>query len=271
MSSSSVTPIPKFLGFENIYRRLAPLLWDRGLNPLPVKEGIKKPSIKWGPLQSKRMAKRTMDRFVERFGDANQVAIPTGSVHGITVVDIDGDASDIDFAIDTFGYPRVMVETPSFGVHLYYRHKGERNRTRIFDRAIDIRGAGGLIIVPGCVRDMEPYRFLEGGWDDLHDLTEAYPTLQEVEHGNRIRSYHTEAGCQKGTGTTRCSIKAETTFISSCRKSLMASRPMKSKLAWRKREGLSPTTSSDGTPCNACPRWGKNMFVRKPHTCGRKE
>lgn len=159
------------------------------------------------------MAKATLNNFVERFGDANQVAIPTGALSGITVVDVDGDAEDIDYALDTFGYPRVMVETPSHGVHLYYRQNGERNRTRIFGRPIDIRGAGGLVIVPGSIRHMEPYRFLEGGWDDLDDLTVAYPALQEVEHRNQVHNCQPDGRVPEGSRDNALFDKGRNDFL----------------------------------------------------------
>ena len=61
--------------------------------------------------------------------------------------------AQIDYALDLFGEPGVMVETASGGVHLYFQHRGEKNATRIQGRPIDIRGRGGLIIVPASMRD----------------------------------------------------------------------------------------------------------------------
>lgn len=170
-----------FVGWGDVYGRLAPMIWRQGFNPIPIDvlpDGAKMPLIKWRGFQATRMSEATARRLVHKFGHCAAVAIPTGPGSDLTVVDIDGGASDIDFALETFGEPEVMAETPSFGVHLYYRHTGEPNACRVAGRPIDIRGAGGLIVVPGSVRNREVYRFILGGWEDLSQLcpmkSEAY-------------------------------------------------------------------------------------------------
>jgi DNA-binding XRE family transcriptional regulator len=75
----------------------------------------------------------------------------------------------------------LKTRTPSGGMHLWYRHAGEEC-TNLRDEGlnVDVRGAGGIIIVPpssrqgglhaGCA-----YEFIEGSWDDLTRLPAARP------------------------------------------------------------------------------------------------
>jgi hypothetical protein len=205
------TSIPAYIGYGDVYKNLAPSLWERGLNPVPIGDN-KCPRIKWEYFQSKRMRKETLERFVTNFGDANLIAVPTGDLHNITVIDIDGDASDIEFAIDTFGYPRVMVETPSSGIHLYYSHSGEKSEQRIVNRLIDVRGAGGLIIVPGSIRNDEPYRFIEGGWNDFDDLTPMKSPIDELTDNIQIQHQSLDGRVSEGNRDNRLYAQARNSY-----------------------------------------------------------
>jgi hypothetical protein len=58
---------------------------------------------------------RELERRLDAFGACPMVAIPTGKLSNLTVVDVDGSADDIDFALEQFGEPEVMstrVNTP---------------------------------------------------------------------------------------------------------------------------------------------------------------
>ena len=62
----------------------------------------------------------------------------------------------------------------------WYRANGERCKTGLDGLKVDIRGLGGMIVVPPSVRPTGPYAgeryaFFEGGCDDLHALPTSKP------------------------------------------------------------------------------------------------
>ena len=110
--------------------------------------------------------------------EAAFVAVPSGSTSGISVLDIDvakdGDPASgfdwLDANRELIPQTRT-VQTPSGGLHYYFRHvEGLRcSQSRIGD-GIDVRAKGGLIIVAGF------------GYDLLKDMpfTELPPFPDEV-------------------------------------------------------------------------------------------
>ncbi|MCI1978264.1 MAG: bifunctional DNA primase/polymerase [Bifidobacteriaceae bacterium] len=90
-----------------------------------------------------------------RVPDAN-LAIPTGRVSGVVVVDIDVhgvngfDAFHTARAVGLLPRPSVVVRTPSGGMHLYYpaRQSIEQRSWQAARAGIDFRGDGGYIITP---------------------------------------------------------------------------------------------------------------------------
>ena len=84
--------------------------------------------------------------------------------------------------IHRFGNTPLVVETPSGGIHLYYRASGERcaNLRKREGLPVDIKAAGGFIVVPPSVRPSGPhagklYRFTMGSWDDVARLPALKP------------------------------------------------------------------------------------------------
>ena len=115
---------------------------------------------------------------VLRFPEAN-VGILTG-LSRIFVVDID-QARLVEDMIRRFGDTPLMVETPSGGIHLYYRASGERcgDLRRTEGLSVDLKGIGGFVVVPPSVRPSgehagKLYRILEGTWEDVARL----PTIK---------------------------------------------------------------------------------------------
>ncbi len=150
-------------------------LEDKRLSSLPLLPlgGIdgKRPLINnWhrpGVLRAIRNASST------RFQNAN-VGLLTGPASRLTVVDID-DTSKIEEVFDRLGAPSFKVRTPRGGLHGYYRHSGEKNQISVIP-GVDIRGAGGLAVIPpsrrpNSLKDDSPegraYRLLESDWSEL--------------------------------------------------------------------------------------------------------
>ena len=98
-----------------------------------------------------------------RWPDAN-VAIRTGAVSGLVVVDVDpdhGGDDSLEQILDRFGQlpDGRLVRTGSGGRHFYFAHPGGlvRNDTgRLLGPGLDIRGDGGYVIAP-------PSRHASGG------------------------------------------------------------------------------------------------------------
>ena len=150
-----------------------------GLAPIPCSadDDGKTPAIAtkgW----TRRPGENRLRQLVLRFPEEN-VGILTG-LSRIFAVDID-QARLVEDMIRRFGATPLMVETPSGGIHLYYRASGERcgDLRRTEQLPVDLKGIGGFVVVPPSVRPAgehagKPYRILEGTWGDVARL----PTIK---------------------------------------------------------------------------------------------
>ena len=140
-----------------------------GVAVIPVDPEGKKPLIESFGEWRKPPTVNPIRAWWHRWPDSG-LGILTGSLNGLTVVDID-DPALIAEAIDTYGDSPVQVDTPSGGRHLYFRYADERNRVRVDGQKIDIRGQGGLAVAPPTIRtDRKFYSFVKGDWDCIRDL-----------------------------------------------------------------------------------------------------
>lgn len=148
-----------------------------GLAVLPVGgEDGKKPLVKWsgrrGLLGSDALAK-----LCNKFPTAN-IGVITG-ISGVTVVDCDAPEA-VAAMIERCGDTPLKTGTPSGGTHLWYRSSGERcANLRAHGLVVDIKGIGGVVVVPPSVRPSGPYagrsyEFRSGSWADLGNL----PTIR---------------------------------------------------------------------------------------------
>jgi hypothetical protein len=123
-----------------------------------------------------RFRPKTLERWAKKWPAAN-VGVLTG-LSRVTVVDID-DPLLVDDMIARFGNTPLQISTPSGGVHLYYRANGERcANLRGEGFAVDIKGVGGMVVVPPSVRPDRggaAYAFLAGSWTDLTSLPTMNP------------------------------------------------------------------------------------------------
>jgi|HubBroStandDraft_1064217.scaffolds.fasta_scaffold140750_2 hypothetical protein len=154
-------------------------LHSYGLAPIPcsANDDGKSPGIRTRGWKAPPGAE-VLRQFALDFPRAH-VGILTG-LSRVSVVDID-DAHQVGDMIQRFGSTPLMIETPSGGIHLYYRASGERcaNLRKPERLPVDIKGAGGFVVVPPSVRPSGPhagklYRFAEGSWEDVARL----PTMK---------------------------------------------------------------------------------------------
>ena len=152
-------------------------LAEAGLAVIPCGgEKGKTPKIKTKALRYRPTAE-TIKGWAERYDNAN-VGVLTGERSGVLVVDVD-DAGVVDPMTERFGQTPLKASTPSGGAHLWYRWSGERcsNLRRREGLDVDIKGAGGLVIVPPSVRPStgKPYAWLRGSPADIQNLPGVRP------------------------------------------------------------------------------------------------
>lgn len=180
-------------------RLAASELLDRGFSVIPIKHGTKKPLIKWEEFQHRQATEDEVEAWFHQWPDA-QLALVTGSISGLVVVDADGQDG---IAWIKANMPRTGVyQRTRKGYHAFYRLNGTpaRNGVRIAPE-VDVRGEGGYVLIaPSEHPDGGQYElvYLQGldGWDDLADfelpacitgeVKEKEPVeIREVQQGER--------------------------------------------------------------------------------------
>lgn len=134
----------------------------RGFAVFPLQPGAKIPLVKnWGKAATTDL--RQIKQWWQKWPDAN-IGLVTGAVNGIVVIDldvkngIDGEAN-FKALCRKLGIrlPRTyIVETPSGGLHLYFRTKRAgkiRNSAGVLGSGIDIRAEGGYVVAAGSLID----------------------------------------------------------------------------------------------------------------------
>ena len=111
----------------------------------------KRPLVSWKEFQTRRATIEEVVKWWENFPEA-QVGIVTGSISGLTVVDIE-EGGDFSLVKDeTF-----TVKTGGNGIHYYFRYdKDFQNAVRILD-LMDLRSEGGYVVAGGSTSSKGSY------------------------------------------------------------------------------------------------------------------
>ena len=124
---------------------------DQGYSIIPVK-GKSKHLVKWAKYQSEKPSKEQVQEWWgEEFIDAN-IAIITGKISGITVVDIDSyklndeQKAEVEKSFPTVATPTVI--SASGGEHRYFAYSPGVPTKNDVMTGLDIKNDGGLIIAP---------------------------------------------------------------------------------------------------------------------------
>lgn len=126
-----------------------------GFSPIPVNAEEKKGSfIKWTPFQDKPPDAGQVQSWWDRWPNAD-IAIVTGQVSGLVVLDLDRKENDDGEQIVRSLYGDSIDDAPfvitgSGGKHCYFRHPGGgkiKNRTALLP-AVDLRADGGFVYAP---------------------------------------------------------------------------------------------------------------------------
>ena len=139
-------------------------LASRGIPVFPCKPCAKEPLTAHG-FKDATTDFEKIKRWWERTPDAN-LAIPTGAVSGLSVIDLDVDASKGKDGLSAWGTlcnvhgtaSTYAVRTPRGGKHLYFKHScGFKSGTDNLAKGIDTRGDGGYVLVPPSSTDKGSY------------------------------------------------------------------------------------------------------------------
>lgn len=110
--------------------------------------------------------------------------IPTGAASGLAVLDLDrkggkdGVAAIKEWGFDPDQTPAAMIDTPSGGLHLIFRHRpGVRSVARHLPEGVDVKADGGFIFPPGAWNVLGRYAARSG--DFLIDLELGLPFWPE--------------------------------------------------------------------------------------------
>jgi hypothetical protein len=140
-----------------------------GWSVVPGRVTSKRALVPWKPFQQTAADPAQLRAWWRRWPRAN-VAVVTGRVSGVVVVDVDvrhgGDHALAELERDHGGLPRTtVVVTPSGGCHVYLTHPGGRiaNSASRIGLGIDVRGDGGLALLPPSRRPDGTYRWAVGG------------------------------------------------------------------------------------------------------------
>jgi hypothetical protein len=141
-------------------------LCRRGLSVIPVPRPDathdgKRPVIPWKEYQQRRPTEAEIRRW---FVGPSNLAIITGTVSGVVVVDVD--SADAIAWVREHLRPTPWIVRTARGWHCYYRHAGDRigNRVRLAGHKLDVRGDGGFVIGPGSLHASGAEYRMTGDW-----------------------------------------------------------------------------------------------------------
>lgn len=131
----------------------------------------KKPSIvSWKEYQNRLPTEEELHEWFDT-ETHNGLAVLTGRVSGIIVLDIE--AEYIEECKEKWLSP-LTSKTISGGEHRYFRYEENiRNATRLDNKPMDIRGEGGLVVVPPSECNARCYEWIK------HEKKENLPVLPE--------------------------------------------------------------------------------------------
>lgn len=153
---------------ENVQLQAALYYLKQGFSVIPAKQD-KTPFVKWEPFQKQRPTEEHVRHWWgERHIGAN-IAIITGAISNLTVLDIDTEAGRLaldEATPDAWATP--IVDTPSGGEHRYCKCRAGISNAVRFMEGCDIRSEGGYVIAPPSANGRGAWKWRKGcSIDDL--------------------------------------------------------------------------------------------------------
>lgn len=177
-----------------------------GWSIIPIRPGDKKPLVKWEQYQTQRATQAEWDAWLAATPDLN-VALVTGEISGVTVVDVDGPEGMSAIRPVSDQLPKTLLQRSPHGWHMFFRYQpGVRNKARLLP-GVDVRGEGGYVLVSPSklpdaayrwTRTVDPQPFpvwLAGG---LTDPTPASKAARETSEQPRWVSQALKQGAPSG-------------------------------------------------------------------------
>jgi Bifunctional DNA primase/polymerase, N-terminal len=168
----AVTPLDAALAYQ-----------QAGWSVVPAAIEGKRALISWRRWQQAVADPYQLHAWWRRWPKANP-ALVTGAVSGVAVVDVDprhrGDHALAELEQRDVDLPWLaVVETPSGGVHVYLRHPGGRiaNSVSRIGLGVDVRGDGGLALLPPSRRPDGCYRWAVGGPTTVPEMPDSWIQL----------------------------------------------------------------------------------------------
>ena len=137
-------------------------LTEKGYSVIPINKSDKKPAISaWLEFQKVPADPEQAAKWFDK--TTNNIAIITGPISDITVIDLDRNKPDgKETPLEAF--PKTFtVKTPSGGYHLYYKYSAKvglsANKYPQFPH-LDIRNDGGYVVAPPSKTDAGEYKII---------------------------------------------------------------------------------------------------------------
>lgn len=143
------------------FQRAANFYHSKGFNVIPIAKGTKKPLIAWKEYATRRMRKDELDELVNIYGDQN-IAVITGKVSGLAVVDIDGQAGEV--ILDKL--PQTLKVKTNRGWHLYFKSTEEHSTCISLYPKVDLKMEHSYVVAPPSMHEMGTEYKIEGKYVD---------------------------------------------------------------------------------------------------------
>ena len=171
----------------------------RGWAVIPAAERTKRPIVRWQTYQKQMPSVAQLRNWFARWPEAN-LAVITGKVSGLVVLDVDprhgGSASLAELERRHGPLPQtVEAVTGGGGRHIYFAFPDREIRNRAgFAPGLDLRGEGGVIVVPPSVHPSgKRYRWRQKHGPDEIPLAPMPAWLFEGRFRAGERAGHTTA------------------------------------------------------------------------------
>jgi len=129
----------------------------RGWCVIPCKPGTKVPAVDWKKYQENKSTKNQLENWWADNPDYN-VAIVTGEISGITLIDIDGSKGIESLTTLPEPLPDTRRHYTPHGTHHLYQYQSLLYTGANFLPGIDVRNDGGIAVMPPSVVDGEEYK-----------------------------------------------------------------------------------------------------------------
>jgi hypothetical protein len=153
------------------FRNLVTYYCSQGLSILALPPKSKIPSMKWKEYQERHP---TIEEITEWFKEFQNIAIITGNLSNICVIDIDESTPEANELISKLPYT-FTVETGNGGLHFYFKMPKGKSLPNFCRRipGVDFRGEGGYVLAPPSIHpNGNAYKITEfpESWDDIPEL-----------------------------------------------------------------------------------------------------